>query len=244
MARVRNRIHHYNVIANGSKQGTLLWHSNVEDHDDDDGNSPFTKTRRFVVSDRGQDSTERDRMTTSRDNAALYHQQWLLQCFGWASRLRCLSVVIAANWPRKREEDNWTWASVKRKETRATRKQGCSDASLLRCAAPDWPSESAFLHAKIPAARFRHPHPLLNTLPSRTISLSIRFPSLSFFASLSNTARTKPTRLLRLRAKSPKPRWLRDRPAFRFAWACLWVEPVIRWRGRASLYRSANVPTP
>lgn len=178
------------------------------------------------------------------NNAALYHQQWLLQCFGWASRLRCLSVVIAANWPRKREEDNWTWASVKRKETRATRKQGCSDASLLRCAAPDWPSESAFLHAKIPAARFRHPHPLLNTLPSRTISLSIKFPSLSFFASLSNTARTKPTRLLRLRAKSPKPRWLRDRPAFRFAWACLWVEPVIRWRGRASLYRSANVPTP
>lgn len=67
MARIRNRIHHYNVIANGSKQRTLLWHSNVEDHDDDDGNSPFTKTRRSVVSDRGRDSTERDRMTTSRE---------------------------------------------------------------------------------------------------------------------------------------------------------------------------------
>lgn len=67
MARVRNRIHHCNVIANGSKQGTLLWHNNVEDHDDDDGNSPFTKTRRSVVSDRGRGSTERDRMTTSRE---------------------------------------------------------------------------------------------------------------------------------------------------------------------------------
>lgn len=50
--------------------------------------------------------------------------------------------------------------SVERKEARARLpKQGCSDASLLRCAAPDWPPESAFPHAEIPAARFWRPHP-------------------------------------------------------------------------------------
>lgn len=31
---------------------------------------------------------------------------------------------------------------------------GCSDASLLRCAAPDWPTDSAFPHAKIPRNNF------------------------------------------------------------------------------------------